>query len=181
MLGRDDHGINAKRLAVGVILHGDLAFAIGTKVAELSGFPDLRQASGQLVGQGNGKRHQFRGFVGCIAEHHALIAGAARIHAHGNVARLLVDGRNHGAGVGVEAIDRVVISDGGDHAAHQRLKIDVGASTDFSRNHHQTGCGQRFAGDPAMRVLIQTGVQNRVGDLVGNLVGMSFCYRFRSK
>jgi len=181
VLGRDDHGIDPARLAVGVIFHRDLAFAIGTKVAELAGFADLRQASGQLVGQGNGKRHELRGFIGCIPEHHALIAGSACVHAHGNVAGLFVDGRDHGAGVGIEAVDRVVIADGSDHAAYQRLEIDIGACTDFSCNHYQTGRGQGFAGNPAMRVLVQTGVENCVGDLVGNLIGMSFGYGLRGK
>ena len=44
------------------------------------------------MGQRDGRRHQLGSFVGGIAEHHALIAGAAGINALGDVARLLVDG-----------------------------------------------------------------------------------------
>jgi hypothetical protein len=57
------------------------------------------------VGQGDGQRHQLRGLVAGVAEHHALIAGAVLelrilavfvfqglVHAQGDVAGLLVDG-----------------------------------------------------------------------------------------
>jgi len=54
-----------------------------------------------------------------------LVTGTAGIHALGNVARLLVDGRDDGAGVGVEAVEGVVVADGGDDAADQALEIDV--------------------------------------------------------
>ena len=46
-----------------------------------------------------------------IAEHHALIARAAGVHAHGDVARLFVDAGDHGAGIGIESIERIVIAD----------------------------------------------------------------------
>ena len=38
------------------------------------------------------------------------------------------------------------------------------------------GCGfcQRFAGNPAVRILSQAGVQNGIGNLVADFVGMSF-------
>ena len=147
----------------------------------MSGFTDLRKTAGQLVGQGDGHRHQFRRLVGGIPEHHALVAGSAGIHTHGDVAGLLVDRRNHGTGVGVEAVGGIVIPDGSDDAPHQRLKINICPSTNFSGNHHQPGRGKGFARNPAMRVLFQTGVQNGIGDLVGNLVGMSFCYGLRGK
>ena len=93
----------------------------------------------ELVGQRDRRRHQFRRLVGGVAEHHALVAGAAGVHALGNVARLLVDGGDHGAGVGVESIERVVVADGCDHAANQALEIDVGLGGDFAGDDHQAG------------------------------------------
>jgi len=35
------------------------------------------------------------GLIAGVAEHHALSAGAARVHAHGDVAGLFIDARNH--------------------------------------------------------------------------------------
>ena len=59
-----------------------------------------------------GRGHQLGVLVAGVAEHHALVAGAAGVHAHGDVAGLLVDAGDHGAGVGVEAVERVVVADG---------------------------------------------------------------------
>src|SRR6476646_8510511 len=44
------------------------------------------------------ERHELVGLVAGVAEHQALVAGAARVHAHRDVRRLAVDGREHGAG-----------------------------------------------------------------------------------
>ena len=40
----------------------------------------------QAVGQVDRQRHQRAGLVAGEAEHHALVAGAAGVHAHGDVA-----------------------------------------------------------------------------------------------
>ena len=177
VLRGDDDGVDADRLAICVVLNRDLALAVRRAGRQLAVLADFGQPPGQLVRERDGSRHQLFGLVGGVAEHHALVAGAAGVHAHGDVAGLLVDRRDHGAGVRVEAIERIVIADGGDHAAHQRLEIDVGAGGDFTRDDDEAGGGQRFAGHAAVGVLLEAGVENGVGDLVGNLVGMPFGHR----
>src|ERR1019366_3825565 len=52
---------------------------------------------------------------------------------------------------------------------------------DLAGNHDEAGAGERLAGNPAEWVLGQAGVQNRVGYLVGNLVGVTLGHRFTSK
>ena len=95
--------------------------------------------------------------------------------------RLLVDGRDHRTGVRVEAVERVVVADGGDRAANQRLEIHISLSRDFAGDDHQAGCGQGFAGHAAERIFGQAGVENGVRNLVGDLIGMAFGYRFGRK
>jgi hypothetical protein len=73
-----------------------------------------------------------------------------------------------------QAIERVVVADGGHHAANQTLKVDVGLGGDFTGNDHQAGSRKGLGGDAAVGVLLQAGVQNGVRDLVGNLVRMAF-------
>ncbi len=141
----------------------------------------MGQLAAKLVGERDGSGHQFGGFVRGIAEHHALVAGAAGVHALGDVAGLLVDGGDHGAGVGVEAVEGVVVADRGHHAAHQALEVDVGLGGDFAGNDDQAGCGEGFGGDAAIGVLLQAGVENGVRDLVGNLVRMAFGDGLRGK
>ena len=181
VLGGDNDSVDAHWLVVGVVLHRHLALAVGPQVRQLAVLANLREPPRQLVRQRDWGRHELRRFVGRVAEHHALVAGPAGIHAHGNVARLLVDGRNHRAGVRVESVNGVVVSDRGHNAAHQRLEIDVRARRDFAGDHHQPGRGQRLARHTAVRILLEAGVKNSVGNLVGDLIGMTFGHGFRGK
>ncbi len=126
------------------------------------------------MGERDGGGHQLGGFVGGVAEHHALVAGAAGVNALSDVSRLLVDAGDDGAGVGVEAVEGVVIADGGDDAADERLEVDVSLGGDFAGDDDQAGRGEGFGGDAAVGVLLQAGVQNGVRDLVGDFVGMAF-------
>ena len=139
VLGGDDDRIDAHRLAVLVVLHRHLALAVGPQVGQLAVLANFGQPPRQLVRQRDGSRHQLFGLVGGVAEHHALVAGAAGVHAHGDVAGLLVDRRDHRAGIRVEAIQRIVVADGGHHAAHQRLEIDVSLGCDLTGNDDQAG------------------------------------------
>ena len=55
------------------------------------------------MGQDNRHRHQFGGFIGGIAEHETLVASAAGIHSHGDIAGLLMDGGKDRAGVEIKS------------------------------------------------------------------------------
>src|SRR6202008_2902538 len=112
--------------------------------------------------------HQFGGFVHGEAEHHSLVAGATGVDTHCDVAGLLVDAGDHGAGVAVEAVERVVVSDGLDDAADQRLEIDISFGGDFSGDDDQPGGGKSLAGDAAGGIFGQAGVEDRIGKLVGD-------------
>ena len=174
VLAADDHGVNARGLAVFVVLDRDLTLAVGTQIRQLAVLAHFGQLAAELVGQRDGSRHQFGGLVGGVAEHHALVASATSIHALRDVARLLVDGRDDRAGVGVEAIESIVVADGGDDATHQALKINVGFGGDFASDDDQPGGCQRFSGDAAVGILLQAGIQNGVRNLIGNLIRMAF-------
>ena len=90
VLGRNHDRVDARRLAVHVF-HGNLALAIGPQILQAAGFADFRELLAEAVRQLNRQRHQFGGFIAGKAEHQALIARAARIHAHGDVGRLALN------------------------------------------------------------------------------------------
>ena len=69
----------------------------------------------------------------------------------------------------------------GNRASDQRLEIHVSLGGDFAGDDDQAGGGQGFAGHAAERVFGQAGIENRVRNLVGDLVGMAFGYGFRGK
>ena len=181
VLAADDDGVDATGLAGLVVLDRDLALAVGAQIGQLAGLSHDCQLAAELVGQRDGGGHQLGSLVGGIAEHHALVAGAAGVNALGDVAGLLVDGGDDGAGVGVEAVEGIVVADGGNDAADKALEIDVGLGGDLAGYDHQAGGGEGFSGDAAVGVLLQADVQNGVGDLVGNLIRVAFGDGLRGK
>ena len=186
MLGGNDDGIDALHAAVLAVLHRDLTLAVRAQPVELAGLANGRQLHGKLLGIGDGSRHQLGRFVAGEAEHHALIARAVveravagllalerLVDAEGNVRALLVDVRDDGAGLAVKAVFCAVVADLAHGLAHDLRDVDVAVGRDLAHDVHDAGRDRAFAGDAAVRVLRQNGVEDRVGDLVADLVGMS--------
>ena len=71
MLGADNDAIHALG-NTHRIFHGNLRFAIGAQIFQRTVLPHFRQAAGKLLGQGNSKGHQFRGFITGKTDHHAM-------------------------------------------------------------------------------------------------------------
>ena len=65
--------------------------------------------------------------------------------------------------------------------ADDLLVIKLALGGNLSQHHHHTGLGGSFTGNLAHRVLLQTRVQNGIGDLITDFVRMSFSDRFRGK
>ena len=181
MLRRDDDRIDTENFSVSVVFNCDLGFAVGAKERKGSIFANLREPHGQLVRQRDGSGHELQILSHRIPKHHSLVAGAAGVYAHGDVAGLLVDRGDDGAGVGIEAVEGVVISDGSDGTADYGLEIDVGLGGNFSRDHDEAGGGESFAGDATGGVVGEASVEDGVRNLVGDLVRMAFGHGFRSE
>jgi len=181
VLRRDYNRIHAQHFALRVVLHRNLRLPVRPKKWQRPTLPHLRQPHRQLVRQRDRSRHQLLILIARISKHHSLIAGAAGVDAHGDVAGLFVDAGDDGAGVAVEAVEGVVVSDGLDGAADDLLEIDVGFGGDFSGDDDEAGGGEGFAGDAAGGVFGQAGVEDSVGNLVGDLIGMAFGDGFGSK
>ena len=121
-----------------------MGFAVGPEEGKGSVLAHLREPLRQLVGECDRSRHQLLILIHRIPKHHSLVAGAAGVHAHGDVAGLFVDGGDDGAGVAIEAVEGVVVSDGLDGAADDLLEIDVGFGGDFAGDDNESGGGQEF-------------------------------------
>ena len=145
--------------------------------------------------QGDGQRHELGRLVAGVAEHHALVAGAvgevvaaaalleleALVYAHGDVAALLVDGGEHGAGVAVKAVGGVVVADVLEYAAGDPGDVHVAAGGDLAHDEDHAGGRGALAGDVAVGVLLKDGVEHGVGNLVADFVGMSLGYGLGSE
>ena len=194
MLGRQDHGGDELRFAVGV-LDRHLALAVGPQVVEHAALAHFGQTVHQLVGKGDGKRHELRAVAAGVAEHHALVAGAlavervliggihtaleGRVDPLSDVGGLLVQRGDDAARGGVEAVLGPGIADALDGLADQRGHIHVGGGADLARHDYQPRGDQGLAGDVAGRIVSEDRVNHRVRDLVGDLVGMAFAHRLR--
>ena len=180
VLGRDHHGVDAVHLAVHVP-ERDLRLGIRTQPRQAAVLAQLCLALHEAVRVVDGRGHQVGGFVAGVAEHQALVAGAlfevqalAFVHTLGDVLALLVIADHDGAAAVVDAVVGVVIADALDGVACDLDVVDIGAGGDFTGEHDQTGVAQRLGGDPAVFVLRENCVENRVRDLVGDFVGVTF-------
>ena len=122
----------------------------------------------------NGHGHFLRGLVAGVAEHHALVPGAAHlvVGAQGDVGGLLVDAGDDAAGVAVEAVLGPVIADVPHHIPDDLGDVHIALGTDLAHHVDKTGGHGGLAGHTAVGVVFQDGVQHRVGDLVADLIGM---------
>src|SRR5690606_21924726 len=119
------------------------------------------------------------GFVGGVAEHQALVAGALllglpAVHALVDVRRLLADQVEHAAGGAVETDVGRVVANVQDHLAGRGFQVDPGRGGDLAGDDRHAGLDHGLAGHARALVLGQDGVQHGVGDLVGDLVRVAF-------
>ena len=145
----------------------------------MPGAADFGQLAGELVRQHDRQRHQLRRFVAGVAEHQALIAGAAGIHTHGDVGRLALDGIEDAAGLAVEADSGVGVADVGDGLARELRNVDITGGRDFAGYDANAGGDQHFASHAAVRILFENSIENGIGNLVRNLIGVALGHGFR--
>ena len=182
--GHDDV-VDAHGAAV-LVLEGHLRLAVRAEEVDDAFLAHFGEAHGELMGPENGSGHERGCLVAGVAEHHALVAGALilglfAVHALGDVGGLMVDGGNDGAGAPVEAHLGIVVADVADGAAHDGRQISVSLRGDFAADEGHAGGHERFAGDVRVGVLLEQGVEDGVGNLVGDFVGVAFGDGLRGK
>src|SRR5260221_1210723 len=177
VLRGDDNRVHADGFAIAVF-DGNLRLAIGPEKIHFFALADFGEALREAVGELNRHGHKLFGFVAGVTEHQALVAGAAGVHAHGDVGRLALDGAHDRASCGIKTKESVVVSDLLDGLANQIIVVDDGRGGDFTGNNDQAGGYQSFAGDPALGVLAHNFIEYRVRNLIGNFVRVAFCHRF---
>ncbi|KAG0773045.1 hypothetical protein G6F22_015217 [Rhizopus arrhizus] len=176
VLGRELHGIDFRRAAVD-IAEGHLRLGVRTQPRQAAILAQFALALHQAVRVPDRGRHQVRRFIARVAEHQALVARAlvqivfrAAVHALGDVGRLLVVSNQHGAALVVDPVLGVVVPDAADGIPRDLDVGDVGGGGDFTGQDDQARVAQRFGCDTRVGVLREDGVQDGIGNLVGNLM-----------
>ena len=173
-------GVYALWLSLVGVLHCHLALGVGTQVSHHLAFaPYLCQHHQQTVCQVESQRHVVVGLVGCVAEHHTLVAGTLFLgslpaYASVDVGTLLMYGAQHATAVAVKHVFGLGIADAVDHLACYALQVNVCLTRHLARQEHLSGGYHRLAGHMGLRVEGQQLVKHSVTNLVGHLVGMSF-------
>ena len=124
MLGADDYRVHAMWSTVHV-LDGHLGLAVRAQIVERVVLAHLGEATAKRVRQRDRHGHEFFGLGRRIPEHQALVARPARIYAHRDVRRLLIDRRDDTAGIGIESVLGSRIPDVADRAADETRNIHV--------------------------------------------------------
>ncbi len=130
--------------------------------------------------------HQLAGLVAGVTEHDALVACAllllvAALDTLVDVGRLFVDGRENTARIAVELVLALGIADALDDTARHALHVDVCFRAHLARNNHQPGGTKRLARNLGIGIATQEFVENGVGNLIRNLVGVPLGHRLRCK
>ena len=152
VLGRDEHPLDLDGalapVLVDLVAHRDLRLPVRPEVREDVGLAHLREPARELVREHDRHRHQLGRLGRRVAEHHPLVAGADPVervvvagvvlHLEGvvdalrDVGRLLVEGDDHAAGLGVEAVLRARVADLRDPLAHEPRDVHVRRGRDLA-------------------------------------------------
>ncbi len=151
----------------------DLTLGIRAKAEGRMLVADVGRLAHQRVGDRNGERHHVDRFVGRHAEHHALVAGTTGVDADRDVRRLLLNRDHDTAGVSVVAECGIRVADGVDCVADDLGDVDVAFNRDFAGDDRESSGQEGFDRDAGGRVLSETIVEERVGNLVRKLIRVS--------
>jgi hypothetical protein len=109
-----------------------------------------------------------------VPHHHTLISGAPIIDPQSNIRALFINSGEHGARLGIEAVRGIVVTDFFNHTAGNGGNIHINFCTDFSGHQNKSGGHQRFASHATHGIFFQNSIQNSIGDLIRDFVGMPF-------
>jgi hypothetical protein len=186
VLGGDDDSVNTEGndgAVVVLVLNGDLGLGVRAEPREGAVTAGLGHGSVQLVGELKGKGEKLGGLVGGITEHDTLITGTegleavVKVKTLGDIGRLLLDGDEKVKGLVVEALGGVIVTNVLDSVTDNLLVVDLGLGGDLAEDHDHTGLGGSLAGNLGQGVLGQAGVEDGIGNLIGDLVGVTLTYR----
>lgn len=180
VLDRDDNGVDAEgnqSTTLVLVLDGDLGLGVGAEEGEGAVTATVSHLLVQLVRQDQGQGHKLGGLIRGITEHDTLVTSSNVLDVETlldqtlvDIGRLLLDGDQNVAGLVVEALVRVVVTNVLDGLTNDLLVVQGGLGGDLSENHDHTGLGGSLASNLGHGVLLQASIENGIRDLVADLV-----------
>ena len=169
VLRRDEDALDLDRpldpALVHLVANRHLRLPVGAQVREHLRLAHLGEALREPVREHDRQRHELVRLARRVAEHQPLVAGADAVerigvavlhlerlvHALRDVRRLLVERRDHAAGLRVEAVLRAGVADLGDLLADEPRDVDVDLGGDLAGDDDEARGDERLAGDAAVR------------------------------
>jgi hypothetical protein len=182
----DDNGVDPlgdDGAIVVLVLDGNLSLGVRSQPGQGAVPAGGRERRVQLVSEKVAEGVQLGGFVSGITKHDTLVTGTELlkclliVQALSDIRGLLLNGDQEVEGLVVEALGRVIIANVLDGITDNLLVVDVGLCGDLAKDHDHACLGRGLTGNLGQRVLGQTGVQDGVGDLVSDLVGVTLTDR----
>jgi hypothetical protein len=167
-----------------LVLNGDLSLGIRSEPWQASVSASSGHSSVKLVCQLQSQWEQFWGLIGSISEHDTLVTSTqlletfVKVKTLSDIGRLFFNGNQDVAGLVVEALGGIIVSDILDGPTDNLLVVQTGFGGDLTENHNHTGLGGSLTSNLGQRVLGQACVENSIGDLISDLVWVSLSYRF---
>ena len=170
---RHHNGIDAHHISLFIKLHRDLGLAVRTQ--QVIACHALGQTVGKRSCQRHRQRHQLRRLGTGTAEHHTLVTGTAHlvIGAHSNIRRLGMYLTKDLHSVSAETGALVGITDFTDHLTGNALIVHHSLGGDLTADQAEVGGDSDLAGHTGVGVLGKAGVQDRIGNGIRHLVGVT--------
>jgi len=187
VLGREHHGVDGLG-GEAVVADRDLRLAVGAQEVELARLAHRGEALGEAVREPDRQRHELRRLGRGEAEHDALVAGALAVElvdalalaglervvdALCDVGRLRADRDRDAARAAVEPDVGGGVADRRDLVAHDLRDLDVALGRHLAGDVHLAGRDHGLDRDARPRVDGEQRIEDAVGDLVADLVGVA--------
>lgn len=161
-----------------LVLNGDLRLRVGSEPAHRAVTTGNGHSSVKLVSEHDGKRHHLGGLVGSVTEHNTLVTSTnllegTVVETLSNVGRLLLNGNQDVTGLVVETLLGRVVTNLLDSVSDDLLVVDLRPGGDLTKDHDHTSFGGGLTSDLGEGVLSETSVEDGIGDLVTDLVGVA--------
>ena len=184
LVGADNVGDGLGLAAI--VEDGDLGFGIGAEPGEFAAVAECGQTAEDTVGADERERQTLGGLIGGVTEHHALVASALLFGIFTDdtlvdVGGLCVQVVDVGEILPAEALFGAVVANLLDDALGNGLGVDVleAAAGHLAQIHDQVHATGRLASDVRMRVERKAGIEDCIGNSVGDLVGVPLGDGFR--
>lgn len=183
VLSTDNNSVYSNRhngTVIMLVLYSDLSLGVRSEPWEAAVATSSRHCSIELVSQLKSEWEQFWGLISGISEHDTLVTSSQLlkcgivVETLSDIGGLLLDGNKNVASLVVEALCRVIVSNVLDRTSDNLLVVELGLGSDLAENHHHTSLGCSLASDLGERVISKAGIENSIGDLISDLVWVTF-------